>query len=280
MIQPHGAALASVGEQEHLGKPRDVGCGTIRPVRASVLAAIYRYDYNPHNSPRKVDDKTFDLNCLLVTTRGHWRLKGTDGLTDVDSSRIIAGSIGRTYGCAHNRDGNSSYIVALGPGALDPETGPLFLRQSVPSRGALHLIRRAENAASDDSFDSILFTLFEEAAALSTGRSAVETPKVRMQRVKRFIEFHATEQLKLADIASEVGLSPFTVVRQFRSATGKTPHAYLLELRLARAKELLRRTDAPIQAVALESGFPDPAHFSNFFRANTGSSPSSYRAGT
>ena len=69
-----------------LAAARDVGCGTILPVRSSALCGIYRYDYNAANSPRRVDDKVFDLNCLVITTRGHWRVNGNDGLTEIDAT--------------------------------------------------------------------------------------------------------------------------------------------------------------------------------------------------
>ena len=97
-------------------------------------------------------------------------------------------------------------------------------------------------------------------------------------RVKRFIELHAFEQLAIRDIASEAALSPFTLVRQFRSATGTSPYAYLLELRLARAKELLRTSDVSIRAVAERVGFRDPAYFSRLFANAVGCPPTVFRS--
>ncbi|HEY8312866.1 MAG TPA: AraC family transcriptional regulator [Candidatus Baltobacteraceae bacterium] len=162
--------------------------------------------------------------------------------------------------------------------ALDQNHGRLFSKRVIPSRGALQLVKRAANCADDEAFDSVIFTLFDEAASISTKNSAVEAPKLRMQRAKRFIERHAFEQLQLDDIATELGLSPFTILRQFRAATGRTPYAYLLEIRLERAKQLLGQTTDSIARIASKVGFNDPAHFSRFFSNTTGYSPSSYRA--
>jgi AraC-like DNA-binding protein len=262
-----------------LGSPRHVGCGTIIPVRATTLGAIYRYDYDPAHSPRRVDDKIFDLNCVLITTRGTWRITGAGGAAEVDETRAVAGAAGQGYGCWHSPRGNSSYIVALGDGALDPERGPIFAKQIIPSRQALRLAVRAIRAPNDDAFDSLIFTLFEQASTFSTGSPGGHASRIRMQRVKRFIELHAFEQIELSDIASEVALSPFTVVRQFRSATGKTPYAYMLDLRLARAKQLLQTTDGSIRAVGTQVGFPDPAHFSRFFADAAGCPPTVFRSG-
>ncbi len=261
-----------------LSQPRDVGCGTIQPVRASSLAAIYYYDYNPRTSPRRVDDKVFDFNCLLVTNRGTWKVRGVDNQSDIDGSRIVTGVAGHGYGCSHNAAGNSSYIVTLANNALDPNCGPLFAKQIIPSAGALGVIGRACGAANDDAFDSIVFTFFGNAAAISARKPASALPRLRMQRVKRFIENHAFEQLRLVDISSEVGLSSFALVHQFREATGKTPYAYLLDIRLARARRLLETTSDSIREVANTVGFLDQAHFSKFFKAGVGCSASAYRS--
>ena len=99
-----------------------------------------------------------------------------------------------------------------------------------------------------------------------------------MQRAKRFIELHAFERLRVTDIARELGLSPFSVLRQFRTANGKTPYTYLLELRLERAKALLAGTHTPIRDVGTKVGFAELSHFSRFFKAATGCSPSEFRS--
>jgi AraC-like DNA-binding protein len=260
-----------------LADARDVGCGVILPVRSSALCGIYRYDYNPACSPRRVDGKTFDLNCLLITTRGHWRVSGKDGVTDVDATRVVTGVAGAGYGCSHGADGNSSYIAVLAGDALDPDCGPIFANQTIPSDRALRLVQRSLASGNDDAFDSLVFTLFEQASEASAARPGCGPSRLRMQRVKRFIELHAFEPIALRDVASEAGLSPFTLSRQFRAAIGTSPYAYLLELRLGRAKELLRSSDGSIGAVARRVGFRDPAYFSRLFAHAVGCPPSAYR---
>lgn len=259
-------------------KPKHVGCGTILPVRSSRLAGVYRYDYDPATSPRRVDDKVFDLNCILVTTRGRWEIQGIHGRADVDETLMPVGVLGDSYGCRHTSAGNASYIITLAPDALDPDYGRLFEKSLIPSRGALQLVARASGSDGDDAFDSTIFTLFNEASSLSTGNAQSAFSRLRMQRAKRFIEFNAFEEIRLSDIAAEIGLSPYTALRQFRTATGKTPHAYILEIRLEHAKRLLRDRRIPIQSVGAASGFRDAAYFSRFFKSKTGLSPSEYRS--
>jgi AraC-like DNA-binding protein len=260
-----------------LQEPRHVGCGTILPVRSSRLAAIYYYDYDPTCSPRRVDDKVFDLNCILITTRGGWQIHGIEGKADVDETVMPLGVLGDSYGCRHNSGGNASYIVTLAFDALDADYGRLFEKSIIPSQGALPLVARALRAGSDEAFDSAVFTLFHEASSVSTQNAPIAFSRLQMQRAKRFIEFNAFEEIGLSDIAREVGLSPFTVLRQFRCATGKTPYAYLLEIRLERAKQLLEDGTMPVRSVGLAVGFPDIAYFSRFFKSRTGMSPLEYR---
>ncbi|MFD7669276.1 helix-turn-helix domain-containing protein [Streptomyces sp. NPDC059788] len=85
------------------------------------------------------------------------------------------------------------------------------------------------------------------------------------------------EPLTLADIADEVHLSVFHLVRVFRGATGETPHRYLIRLRIEEAKRLLRDTDLTTARIAEHCGFADPSALSTAFLRHTGVRPSAYR---
>ncbi|MDQ2680890.1 MAG: AraC family transcriptional regulator [Candidatus Eremiobacteraeota bacterium] len=225
-----------------------------------------------------MQDKEFEFNCLVVTTAGHWEFSGIAGKEDVDSARLTVGVIGDRYGCRHFRDGEDrNLIVALRAGAIDPDQPPLFKKQLIPARNALCLAQRAANAGTDDSFDSLIFSIFDAASAASTKRSEFRPAKPRMQRAKRFLETHAFERISLANVAAELGLSPFSTVRQFRAATGMTPYGYILQLRLKKAKELLSTTNDGIAEIADKIGFADPAYFSRWFSKSTTYAPSVYR---
>lgn len=259
--------------------PVDIGCGTLLPIRASNFAAVLKYDHDPARAPCAVEDKPFEFHCIVLTTGGHWQFHGAAGKAEIDAACLMAGVAGDSYGCRHYRGCcDSNLVVALREGALDPDSPRLFGKQIVPSQAARGLVKRASQSTTDDALDSLAFTLFDDVSAASQGHCASHRPSVRMQRAKRFIELHAFEPIGLDDIARELGLSPFSTLRQFRAATGKTPYAYLLELRLARARQLLTRTASPVRSIALETGFEDPAYFSRFFRKSTGCSPSMYRA--
>jgi AraC-like DNA-binding protein len=260
-------------------EPVDIGCGTMMPIRSSRFASMLDYTHDCASAPARVDAKRFEFDVIILTTRGHWQFHGGAGRAEIDSSSLMVGVANDSYGCGHDpRVGDSNLAVALRPGAIDPDLQPLFSKQIIPARGAFSLLKRAARTTDDELFESLVFSLFDDASATSWRLDGKHAPDVRMQRAKRFIELHAFERLRLADIARELGLSPFSTLRQFRAACGTTPYTYLLELRLERAKALLAGMRTPIGAVGSMVGFNDLSHFSRFFKSATGYSPSEYRA--
>jgi AraC-like DNA-binding protein len=259
-------------------RPVDIGCGTLIPIRSSRFAAMLDYTHDCGSAPASVAAKQFEFNVIALTTHGRWQFHGCAGRADVDASSLMVGVAADGYGCRHDRRvADRNLVVALRPGAIDPDLQPLFSRQIIPANGVLALAKRATRTDDEDLFESLVFALFDEASSVSWRIDRKPAPDLRMQRAKRFIELHAFERLRLSDIASELGLSPFSTVRQFRAACGKTPYAYLLELRLERAKVLLAGSRTPIADVGSMVGFPELSHFSRFFKAATGYSPSAYR---
>lgn len=101
------------------------------------------------------------------------------------------------------------------------------------------------------------------------------------RRLRRAIELmHARpgEELSLKDLAGAAFLSEFYFARLFKEITGLTPHAYLANVRIERARALLAQTDLPVTRIAAEVGYRSPGHFARAFRAIVGLSPRAYRA--
>jgi transcriptional regulator GlxA family with amidase domain len=73
------------------------------------------------------------------------------------------------------------------------------------------------------------------------------------------------------------GLTPRTFKRRFQAATGYAPLDYVQSLRIEEAKQMLEAGDAPIDAVAGEAGYAEPAAFRRIFKRATGISPLQYR---
>ena len=86
------------------------------------------------------------------------------------------------------------------------------------------------------------------------------------------------ENLSLAELARESGLSPFHFLRRFKEATGFPPHEYQLRLRIKKARELLLSDPKlSVAQIGFELGFADESHFRRHFKRIVGFTPSQFR---
>ncbi|EPB4205857.1 AraC family transcriptional regulator [Yersinia enterocolitica] len=81
----------------------------------------------------------------------------------------------------------------------------------------------------------------------------------------------------LAELANIAGMSRYQLIRAFRAATGMTPHAYQLNVRINQARRWLQSGHA-ITEIAYRLGFADQSHFQRVFKDYTGVTPGCYRA--
>jgi AraC-like DNA-binding protein len=97
-------------------------------------------------------------------------------------------------------------------------------------------------------------------------------------RAKDLADARYFEQLAVEDLARAAGLSRAHFSREFRSAFGESPHAYLLTRRLERAAALLRTTDRSVAEICLSVGLQSIGSFTTSFTRTYGTSPTAYRA--
>lgn len=94
---------------------------------------------------------------------------------------------------------------------------------------------------------------------------------------EEYLRTNIEETVSLETLAKLTGLSPWHFLRLFRAAKGLPPHAFQTQLRIDRAKQLLRGGEE-LADVAYRTGFSDQCHFSRKFRQFTGATPGQYRA--
>jgi AraC family transcriptional regulator len=99
----------------------------------------------------------------------------------------------------------------------------------------------------------------------------------KVQRVTSFIAENYGSEIKLDELAQVAGMSSFHFAREFKRTTGTTPHQYLINFRIERAKALLSENRLPLTEVGLRSGFSHQSHFTRLFRRITGTTPLLYR---
>lgn len=99
-----------------------------------------------------------------------------------------------------------------------------------------------------------------------------------LQRAMDHLAAHSQGDVPVAELAAFVGLSPSRLSALFHASTGGGVHAYLVGLRMAKARRLLDTTAARVGVIAREVGYADPRYFSRHFRRVHGMSPVEFRS--
>jgi len=98
----------------------------------------------------------------------------------------------------------------------------------------------------------------------------------RIVQAKLFMDAHFGEAIDLDNIADEAYFSKFHFVRLFKSIYGKTPHQYLIHVRIDKAKECLQK-GLPVTETVFRIGFDSVSSFTGLFRKYTGTTPSAWQ---
>lgn len=133
---------------------------------------------------------------------------------------------------------------------------------------------REGRLARDQSLDRMLRLLCNH---LSTqGPSVPRESSARMLLARDYLHDRMGHDIGLDELARYSSTDRFRLTRQFRSAFGMSPHAYLVRLRLRRARALLAQGVPPAQA-ATEVGFADQSHLGRWFRRAYRLTPAAYQ---
>ncbi|WP_017905896.1 AraC family transcriptional regulator [Pseudomonas asplenii] len=132
-------------------------------------------------------------------------------------------------------------------------------------------LRIVQQSALDQMFDALTRHLYWR----TRYREDPRLPRVA-QRAREYLHAHLQQDVSLDDLATVTGVDRFRLTRAFKSAYGLPPHAYLVQLRLARARQLLARGEQPA-TVAMNLGFSDQSHLGRWFVRAYGLTPAAYR---
>lgn len=136
----------------------------------------------------------------------------------------------------------------------------------------------AERLARDAALDAVL-RLLRPHLGRPVPRAAAGRDETVARRARERLHDAFDEDIGADDLARAAGaVDRFRLARAFRSAYGTSPHAYLVQTRLLRARGLLARGERPAAAAAA-CGFADQSHLGRWFRRAYGVTPAAYRAG-
>lgn len=228
---------------------------------------------------------------LWLPLRGRLQLSGgsVEGALQPGEVRITEaepglGAVGR---------GNALWIALLGTRAawrqaLErsaplPLPEPLLLptwhvADRTLRRRAIALVRAAAGAAAETALQALIESLLElqneHAAAIERcpGRTHAQRRQVflRLQRVRNYLAANCHLEVDNDRLARMASYSPWHFIRAFRAAYQQTPHAFLVDQRLQRARRLLRSSPLAVAEIALASGFENRCAFSRLFRQRFG----------
>ena len=115
------------------------------------------------------------------------------------------------------------------------------------------------------------------ASDIISSRATDTSASVLLEKLRRYIDSHYTDQLDLTQLAEKYGFTKSYLCRAFKNYTGKTIITYQLERKIQRAMLELSSNNNKILAIALDNGFNDLSFFNRKFKQITGITPQQYR---
>ncbi|AFY93292.1 helix-turn-helix domain-containing protein [Chamaesiphon minutus] len=99
----------------------------------------------------------------------------------------------------------------------------------------------------------------------------------KLTLITNYINSHLDLDLKLTELSSIAQISPYHFLRLFKKSVGITPHQYILQQRIDRAKYLLESSNLDISEIAFRVGFCDSSHLTRCFKSILGKTPRQWR---
>ena len=103
------------------------------------------------------------------------------------------------------------------------------------------------------------------------------TKNITIAKAMSFIKNNFDSNIRISDIATHLNIDRSYLHRLFVSETGQSPKQFLTQIRLRKAKNLLKVTDLPVKNIAYSSGFEDYSNFSKSFKNQYGMTALEYR---
>ncbi|SDS67218.1 transcriptional regulator, AraC family [Mucilaginibacter mallensis] len=201
-----------------------------------------------------------------------------------NSTNIVAWQFNREFYCIIDHDSEVSCV-----GFLFSTTDHLFIKLNDEAKQKLQLLADIfieEFKTSDNIQNEMLLVLLKRLISYVTrlaklGYAPVKRlPDERFHTIRKFnllVEANFRSEHAVSFYAEQLCKSPKTLSNLFAIFNQKTPSQIIQERIVAEAKRLLYYTDRSIKHITFELGFEDVSYFSNFFKKNTGVSPSDFR---
>nr|WP_244983854.1 AraC family transcriptional regulator [Actinomadura citrea] len=253
-----------------------------------MTARIGRRHYAPHTHDEYAIGVTVDGTETMLY-RGERIYSAAGSVVVVEPGEAHTGGPARPEGFAYLCLYPAAELLGA---ATTAEPGPVaaaphFANPIIDDRGLGEALRLAHHALrlgadpleGESRLLGVLGGLVRRHAA--SGPKAVPAPhRAEAGRIARTVATRLSDELiappTLAEVATDLGLSRYQLLRAFREAMGMPPYAWLAQHRVARARALLDAGHRPAEAATLV-GFADQAHLTRWFRRVLGVTPGVYR---
>lgn len=142
------------------------------------------------------------------------------------------------------------------------------------------LLKSVEEAGTDakrdvHTFMDIIYLLFNPGQ--TEPNKALPDEADLIDKIRSYFDLFFTDGVTVEDAAAHFSVSQRYLIEQFKRKYNNTPHKYITEKRMARAKELLLASNCTVSEIADHLGFCEPGYFSKVFTRETGMSPNEYK---
>ena len=141
----------------------------------------------------------------------------------------------------------------------------------------LKLLNTLDKGVFKDDFKKRLHLFYDLIQQYEMENKIIPCEDPCIEQAISLIKRSFQNKIYLNEIGKNSGLSYVQFLRRFKAYTGVSPSEYVMTLRLQKAKELLTNTNFQIRQIAFYCGFENEYYFSNFFKKQTGISPTSFR---
>ena len=232
--------------------------------------------------------------CVGIVEQGARVICRGGASTVIPEEGLFVINPGESHACKSLEEGHSYFIVCVEgaymaaiaaqiseQAAIVPHFKDVLLHDDKLVAEIRRFFALAEQTSSslerESVLDSFLSTLIMQYGDAPPITCRVGSHVRAMKRVCEFIRMNYSQDLSLKQLSRVACLSPYYFQRLFLENIGVSPHDYLVQVRIRKARELLSEGHS-IAGVAFETGFVDQSHFTSCFKGSTGITPGGYIA--
>ncbi|MEC4175793.1 AraC family transcriptional regulator [Adlercreutzia sp. R21] len=215
-----------------------------------------------------------DYPVIGLMRQGHRLMECNRRRYRLGPGHLLALNPGDAHGCTQEGASPLAYdsVALIGIPDCPPLAGPVANDpEAAAYMGAVVAFMEApepDNARIEEALCLLVGRLASAPATAPDDRAA--------QSMAAYLRDHASQSVRLEEVAQAAGLDKYRALRTFSSTFGLTPMRYLASLRVERARELLV-AGASCAEAACAAGFSDQAHLTRAFKERLGTTPGRYQ---